>query len=60
MPNVIGLTIKEAQKTLKESGFEIKINNETEELDKENTIIATQIPQAGITAYSGSCVYIEY
>ena len=60
VPNITNLSIQEAEKVLKEKGFEIKINNETEELDKKNIAVITQIPQAGITAYSGSCVYVEY
>ena len=60
VPNITNLSIQEAEKILKENGFEMKINNETEELDKKNTTVITQIPQAGITAYSGSCVYVEY
>ena len=59
-PNITGITIKEAEDTLKEMGLEIKINNETENLDKKNTLVSNQLPQAGIITYSGSCVYIDY
>ena len=60
MPDIIGITIEEAEKILKENGIEIKINNETEELDKKNTTVTKQIPEAGIKVYQGSCAYIEY
>lgn len=60
MPDISGTTIEEAEKILKENGIEIKINNETEELDKKNTTVTKQIPEAGIKVYQGSCSYIEY
>lgn len=59
-PDVTGKTIEEAQKILKENGLEMKINNEYEGMDKSTTIIANQLPQAGIQTYSGSCVYVDY
>lgn len=60
VPEVVGMSIKEAEKVLKEKELEVKINNETENLDKENTIITNQIPRSGLTVYSKSCVYLEY
>ena len=60
MPDITGTTIEEAEKILKENGIKIKINNETEELDKKNTTVTKQIPEAGIKVYQGSCAYIEY
>lgn len=60
MPDITGTTIEEAEKILKENGIEIKINNETEELDKKNTTVTKQIPEAGIKVHQGSCAYIEY
>lgn len=54
------MSIKEAEKILKEKELEVKINNETENLDKENTIITNQIPRSGLTVYNKSCVYLEY
>ena len=58
--NIIGMSISEAKKTLKEIGLEIVIGNISEEIDEENTIVKTQIPQAGITVNKESNVYVEY
>ena len=60
VPEVVGMSIKEAEKVLKEKELEVKINNETENLDKENTVITNQIPRSGLTVYNKSCVYLEY
>lgn len=60
VPDVIGLSIKEAERVLTEKGFEVKINNEVEELDKENTYITNQTPRPDISAYNKSCVYLDY
>ncbi|MBR3162926.1 MAG: PASTA domain-containing protein [Clostridia bacterium] len=59
-PDIKGKTIEEAEKILKENELEIHINNEYEGIDKANTIVANQLPQAGIQTYSGSCVYIDF
>ena len=59
-PDITGKTIKEAEKILKENGLEMKINNEYEGLNKENTLVTNQLPQAGIQTYSSSCVYVDY
>ena len=58
-PDVIGKTITEAEKIMKENGLELVIQNEDEEMDKDNSIIKTQIPQAGITINKGNKVYVE-
>ncbi len=59
-PDILGKSIKEAEKLLKESGLELVIENETEELDKENIAVKEQIPSAGITVNKGSKVHIKY
>lgn len=59
-PDLIGKSISQAEKIVKESGLELVIQNETEEMDKENITIKTQVPQAGITINKGNKVYIEY
>lgn len=59
-PDLIGKSIKEAEKALKESGLELVIENETEELDKDNTAVKEQVPNAGITVNKGSKVHIKY
>ena len=60
VPNVQGLSIKEAEKRLKEVGLEINIQNDSEELDKENVIITKQSPIEGVSVKKGSKVYVEY
>ena len=57
VPNVIGLTIKEAEVKVKEIGLEIVIN---EEIDKEYTIVKDQIPNAGIKINKGNQIIIKY
>lgn len=59
-PDIIGKSISEAEKILKENGLITVIENEAEELDKENTIVKEQTPKAGITVNSGSKIYIGY
>ena len=58
-PDVIGKTVTEAEKIMKENGLELVIQNEDEEMDKDNSIIKTQTPQAGITINKGNKVYVE-
>lgn len=60
IPDVLGKTLEEAKKILKDNGVEMKINDETDELDKSTNIVKKQIPQSGITAYKGSSVYVDY
>jgi len=57
--DVMGKTITEATKILKEQGFEIKINNETENMNKDEVLVKEQIPIGGIEATVGSCVYLN-
>lgn len=59
-PNIVGMTLQEAEKTLKEQGLVLIINNETEGLDKAQTIVKSQTPQAGITIYKENDVYVDY
>ena len=58
-PDMIGLSIKEAEKLAKENELELQIE-ETEEVDKENTIIKDQTPKAGISIKKGSKIYVQY
>lgn len=59
-PDLIGLSIKEAKKLAKENELELQIENETEELDTENTTITEQVPKPGIVIKKGSKIFIEY
>ena len=58
-PDILGKSISEAEKILKENGLEINIENNSEELDKENTYVTEQIPNAGIMVNKGSKVYVK-
>lgn len=60
VPNIIGLSIKEAEKILKEAGLELAISEITEELDKENTIIKGQTPIEGIAINEGNKIFVDY
>lgn len=57
-PDLLEKTLEEAQKMAKESEIELVIENESEELDKQNTIVKEQIPKAGITIKKGSKIYV--
>lgn len=59
-PDIVGKTIQEAEKVLKENGFELAIENETEEMDKGNITVKEQTPKAGIIVNKGSKVNIKY
>ena len=58
-PDVLGKTLKEAEKILKESGLEANFENLTEDIDKENTYIKEQTPSAGIVVNKGSKIYLK-
>ena len=60
VPNVQGLSIKDAEKVVKELGLELNIENDSEDIDKENTVVTEQTPKEGITVNKGSKVYIKY
>ncbi len=57
-PDMIGLSIKDAEKLAKENGLELQIEV-TEEVDKENSIIKDQTPKAGISIKKGSKIYVQ-
>ena len=59
VPDIMGKTISEARKILKEYKLEIYINNHQEGIDKENAFVSNQLPQAGINVYEGSYVYVD-
>ena len=62
-PDILGKSISDAEKILKENNLEMVIENnqdEQSEIDKENTFITEQTPNAGIVINKGSKVYIKY
>ena len=67
VPNITGLSIKEAENTVKELGLEISFENivnnaeeNKESLDKENTIIKEQAPTEGIKINKGNKIFVNY
>ena len=58
VPNLVGLSIKEAEKIIKELGLDIKLDED--KIDKENTIIKEQIPKEGIRVNKESKIIIKY
>ena len=60
VPNVIGLSYKEAKRTLEEVGLEISLRNESEENTvSSDFIISNQIPMSGIQILQGGSVIVE-
>lgn len=64
VPNITGVSIKEAEKILKDSGLELSVEGITSEnketLDKENTIIKEQTPTEGIKINKGNKVFVKF
>lgn len=58
-PDFVGKTLEEASKLAKEGEIELVIENEEEELDKQNTIVREQVPKAGIIIKKGSKIYVK-
>ena len=58
-PDVLGKSLAEAEKILKEKGLEAVYEMDSEEIDKENTYVEEQTPKAGITVNKGSKVYLK-
>ena len=60
VPNLVGLTIKEASNLLKEKQLELELDFlEGMEIDKEEVIIKTQLPKPGIKITQGNKIVIE-
>ena len=59
VPNIEGISIKEARGILEEMGLDIDIG-EAEELDEANTIISEQLPKEGIKLNKGTKVIVNY
>ena len=60
VPNVIGLTYKEAQKVLQESGLQITLRNEQSEKDiPDDFSITNQVPNSGVQILEGGSVIVE-
>ncbi len=59
VPNVVGMTVKEAKSELKKVELDIKINNQPENLNESEAIITEQIPNAGITQEKNGYIICE-
>lgn len=58
VPEIEGMTILEATKLLKEKGLQLQIQNESEDLDKNSSIIKEQLPKKGISVYEGTKIIV--
>lgn len=58
VPNITGITVKEADKLLKDLGLEIMLNSE-EDIDTSQTIIVNQTPKEGIKINTGATIYCD-
>ena len=58
------MSIKEAEKILKDTGLELSVEGITEEnketLDRENIIIKEQTPTEGIKINKGNKIFVKY
>ena len=59
VPNIEGMTITDASKTLKELNLDFQIENEPEDLDKTTAIVKEQLPKRGISVYEGAKVLLK-
>ena len=59
VPKIEGMTIKEATKILKNLNLNLYVENGTQEIDKENTIIKEQIPKNGIKVYEKTKIIVR-
>ncbi len=60
VPDVVGLTYKEAKKMLEDVGLEISIRNEINDSKILNEyVISNQVPMAGVQILEGSSVIVE-
>lgn len=58
VPNVVGLTYKEAKNVMKEAGLEICFRNDETDIS-EDFIISNQVPSEGVQIMQGSSIIIE-
>lgn len=58
VPNITNISVKDAEKMLKDLGLQMRINVE-EGIDISEMIITNQTPKEGITINSGTTIYCE-
>ena len=57
VPNIVGLSVQEAEKKLKEVKLNLKVDT-SEEIDKKQAIIKQQLPIAGIKVYEETSISV--
>ena len=57
IPNIVGMTVEDAEKELKNIGLELALDS-MEEIDKKTAIVKEQMPKYGIKVYEGTKVSI--
>ena len=58
VPNVVGLTYKEAKKALRDVGLEITLRNEETEVS-DDYVISKKVPNSGVQILEGGSVIVE-
>ena len=58
VPNITGLTLKEAKKVLEENKLEISYENTEEDLSER--IVTKQVPIDGVKIYEGTKVVVQF
>lgn len=60
VPNIVGLTYKEAKKVLQDAGLQIVTRNETNESEpSDEFIISNQVPSGGVQILEGGNVIVD-
>ena len=60
VPNVIGLTYKEAKEIMQQCGLEITFRNEVEDGKvSDDFVISNQVPNSGVQILEGSSIIVE-
>ncbi len=57
VPKIVGMSISEAEKNLKNVGLELKLNVE-DEINKKEVIIKEQLPKYGVKVYEGTKISV--
>ena len=59
VPNITGMSVKDATKALSDLGLSLTYDNQNLEIDNSNTFITEQTPKEGISINSGNSVYCK-
>lgn len=57
VPNIVGMTVEEAEQSLKEVGLELDLDTQ-ENIDKKEVKIKEQLPKYGIKVYEGTKIAV--